>query len=34
MKQSQWTIKVHNCYVFHRGYGVSTNCCNYRMVLT
>jgi len=34
MKQSQWTFEVHNCLCFYRGYGVSTNCCNYRMVIS
>jgi len=34
MKQSQWTFRSTTAYVLHGGYGVSTNCCNYRMVIS
>ena len=27
-------LRSTTAYVFHRGYGVSTNCCNYRMVIS
>ena len=34
MKQSQWTFRSTTAYVLHGDYGVSTNCCNYRMVIS